>query len=121
MSDRMTILVATVGQGIMYSPDAGESWQRLPEMHSEAMVRSLLVAPGQAGTVYAGTDRGLYESEDAGRHWSLVDSPLSEYAVWSLASDPNNPDVLERSRVRPSTHHLRLKLPETVKTLDFLA
>ena len=40
----MTILVGTVGQGVMRSADGGESWQRAginQGMHSDAIVRCL--------------------------------------------------------------------------------
>ncbi|HZS02117.1 MAG TPA: YCF48-related protein [Chloroflexota bacterium] len=90
-----TILVATIGQGIMRSEDSGESWRRVRGgLHSEAMVRNLLVTPGAAPRVYAATDRGLYCSDDRGEHWALVDSPLCDYAVWAVAQDPRNPSTL---------------------------
>ena len=45
---QMTILVGTVGQGIMRSHDSGETWGRVgigQGMHSDAMVRALLHDP----------------------------------------------------------------------------
>ncbi len=95
MAAQQTILVATIGQGVMRSEDSGESWRRVRGgMHSEAMVRELLVSRGDQPVVFAATDRGLYRSEDAGVRWDLVDSPLCDYAVWSLAQNPADPDVL---------------------------
>ncbi len=47
---QMTILVGTVGQGIMRSPDGGETWGRVgigQGMHSDAIVRALLPDPGR--------------------------------------------------------------------------
>ena len=44
MPNKMTILVGTVGQGIMRSADGGETWQRVginQGMHSDALVRTL--------------------------------------------------------------------------------
>ena len=102
MAESMTIVVATIGQGLMYSPDAGETWQRLAETHSEAMVRTLLTVPSRPGVVFAGTDRGLYRSEDNGRHWALVESPISEWSIWSLASDPANPEIMFAGTGTPS-------------------
>jgi len=93
MNNGMTIVVATVGQGAMVSRDSGESWERR-QPHSEAMVRSLLTIPSKPGVVFGATDRGLYKSENSGYDWTPVESPLSRYAVWSLAADPQNPDVL---------------------------
>ncbi|SVC56367.1 uncharacterized protein METZ01_LOCUS309221, partial [marine metagenome] len=48
MTDVKTILVGTVGQGIMRSADGGESWGRIgigAGLHSDAMVRTLLNTP----------------------------------------------------------------------------
>jgi photosystem II stability/assembly factor-like uncharacterized protein len=95
MAAQQTILVATIGQGVMRSADSGASWTRVRGgMHAEAMVRELMTIPGDQPLVYAATDRGLYRSEDTGAHWSLVDSPLCEHAVWSVAHDPADPNML---------------------------
>ena len=97
MADKMTILVGTVGQGIMRSGDSGETWQRVSidqGIHSDALVRTVVSNPRQPEIVHAGTDKGLYRSEDAGRRWQLVESPLSKYCVWALAVDPAEPDTI---------------------------
>jgi photosystem II stability/assembly factor-like uncharacterized protein len=95
MTREQTILVATIGQGIMRSEDSGASWRRVRGgLHSEAMVRELLTVPGDPPVVYAATDRGLYRSADTGARWELVDSPLCDYAVWAMARDPAAPGVL---------------------------
>ena len=94
---QMTILVGTVGQGIMRSPDGGETWGRVgigQGMHSDAIVRALLPDPGRPEIAYAGTDQGLYRSDNTGETWKVVDSPLSHYAVWALARDPREPEVM---------------------------
>jgi photosystem II stability/assembly factor-like uncharacterized protein len=97
MADKMTILVGTVGQGIMRSADSGETWQRVSidqGIHSDALVRTVVSNPRQPEIVHAGTDKGLYRSEDAGRSWQLVESPLSRYCVWALAVDTSEPDII---------------------------
>ena len=97
MTTKMTILVGTVGQGVMRSSDGGETWRSIgidQGMHYGAMVRTLANNPGQPHIVYAGTDKGLYRSEDAGSTWMPVDSPLSDYCVWSLAIDPAAPETM---------------------------
>ena len=94
MSTNKTILVGTVGQGVMRSEDNGDSWRRIgidQGLHSDALVRALLASPGQAGVVFAGTDKGLYRSGDSGGTWSLIDAPMSGYCVWALAVDPHDP------------------------------
>ena len=78
MTDVKTILVGTVGQGIMRSADGGENWGRIgigAGLHSDAMVRTLLNTPTSPEIIFAGTDKGLVRSDDAGKTWHQVDSP----------------------------------------------
>lgn len=92
-----TILVGTVGQGIMRSYDGGETWQRVgvtQGMHSDATVRAVVNNPRRPEIIFAGTDKGLYRSDDAGEKWKVVDSPVSKYCVWALAVDPLEPEVM---------------------------
>jgi photosystem II stability/assembly factor-like uncharacterized protein len=92
-----TILVGTIGQGIMRSRDGGETWYRVgigQGMHSDALVRTLANDPRRPEIVYAGTDKGLYRSDDAGEKWRLLDAPLSKYAVWALTIDAQEPQVM---------------------------
>jgi len=95
--DKTTILVGTIGQGVMRSHDDGETWQRIgiyQGMHSDAMVRSLAHNPRRPEMVYAGTDKGLYCSDDAGGTWKQLDSPLNPFAVWAITIDPLNPEIM---------------------------
>ena len=97
MTDNMSILVGTVGQGIMRSNDGGETWQRIginAGLHSDALVRCITNHPDRPEVVFTGTDKGLYTSEDAGQSWQLIDSPLSKYCVWAVAIDPSDPHVM---------------------------
>ena len=97
MAGKMTILVGTVGQGIMRSPDDGDTWQRVgidQGMHSDALVRCMVHDVLRPETVYAGTDKGLYLSEDVGQSWKSLDSPLSGHCVWALAIDPSESKVM---------------------------
>jgi photosystem II stability/assembly factor-like uncharacterized protein len=97
MPDKMTILVGTVGQGIIRSTDGGENWQRVginQGLHSDALVRTLINHPQQPEILFAGTDKGLYRSNDAGQTWNLQDSPLSNYCVWAVAMDPADPQIM---------------------------
>jgi photosystem II stability/assembly factor-like uncharacterized protein len=92
-----TILVGTVGQGIMCGRDDGATWQRVgigQGMHTDAMVRALLNNPRRPEIIYAGTDKGVYRSDDGGEKWRLIDSPLNKYAVWALAIDPVVSEVM---------------------------
>ena len=97
MTDVKTILVGTVGQGIMRSADGGENWGRIgigAGLHSDAMVRTLLNTPTSPEIIFAGTDKGLVRSDDAGKTWHQADSPMNDYTVWALAADPGDPNLM---------------------------
>jgi len=97
MTSKGTILVGTVGQGVMMSADDGESWTRASVrhgMHSDCIVRVLRSDTRSPEVVYAGTDFGLYRSDDGGGAWRLLDNPMKGSAVWSIAIDPLDPSVL---------------------------
>jgi photosystem II stability/assembly factor-like uncharacterized protein len=106
MVTKGTILVGTIGQGVMMSPDDGESWTRASVrvgMHSDAIVKALLPDPHRPGTVWAGTDLGLYRTENNGAAWQLLDTPMSGAMVWSLAVDPVDANVMFAGTGTPST------------------
>src|SRR5262245_2992157 len=96
MAKKGSILVGTIGQGVMMSADDGASWTRASVrhgMHSDCIVRALSSEPGRPHVVYAGTDQGLYESDDAGGRWRPLDGPMKGSMVWSLAIDPVDPTI----------------------------
>lgn len=106
MPKQGTILVGTVGQGVMMSTDDGDSWVRVSigrGMHSEGIVRALLAEPGRPEVVYAGTDQGLYRSDDGGAKWQLLDNPMKGSAIWCLAVDPVDPNIIFAGVGSPST------------------
>src|SRR5213078_4956892 len=80
MATKGTILVGTIGQGVMMSGDDGASWTRASVrlgMHSDAIVKCLLADPERPETGYAGTDLGLYRTDDAGAKWQRLDTPMN--------------------------------------------
>ena len=97
MADEFAVLVGTVGQGIMRSPDGGDTWQRVGAnqgMYQNPMVRVLANHPQRPEVVYAATERGLFKSDDSGQNWRRIESPLSEFSVWAIAVNPADPDVI---------------------------
>jgi photosystem II stability/assembly factor-like uncharacterized protein len=105
MATKATILVGTIGQGVMMSPDEGESWTRASVrhgMHSDCIVKALAPDPRRPEVVHAGTDMGLYRTDDGGASWRLLDTPLRGSMVWSLAIDPADPSVMFAGTGTPS-------------------
>jgi photosystem II stability/assembly factor-like uncharacterized protein len=93
----MRILVGTVGQSVLMSPDDGQHWTRQGPrqgMHSDAIVRTLVTHPEHPRTVLAGTDQGLYRTEDGGDTWHALNGPLSDYTVWSIEFHPADCKVM---------------------------
>jgi photosystem II stability/assembly factor-like uncharacterized protein len=100
-----TILVGTIGQGVMASADEGATWTRASVrqgMHSDAIVKSLLADAARPGVVYAGTDMGLYRSDDGGGRWRLLETPMSGSMVWSMTIDPVDSQVMFAGTGTPS-------------------
>lgn len=92
-----TILVGTAGQGILRSIDNGGTWHRLglkEAIEFDGTVRCLLVDPCNPQRVFAGADVGLCLSEDGGAHFRRIESPANGMSVWSITSDPRQPEVL---------------------------
>ena len=105
MDKQGIILVGTIGQGVMASADGGGTWTRAGVhngMHSDCIVKTLVADPWHPGTVYAGSDMGLYKSDDAGARWRLLDSPMSGSTVWSMAIDPVDANVMFAGTGTPS-------------------
>jgi photosystem II stability/assembly factor-like uncharacterized protein len=93
----LTIVVGTIGQGVMRSSDDGKTWERIGPRRGfpyESAVRCLAVNPHRPEIVFAGTEKGLYRSEDAGSHWRLLDSALNPFYIWALAIDPVDPAIM---------------------------
>ena len=91
-----TILVGTIGQGVMMTADDGATWTRASirhGLHSDAIVKTLVADTRRPGVVYAGTDVGLYRTDDGGAAWRLCDTPMNGAMVWSLALDPHDANV----------------------------
>jgi photosystem II stability/assembly factor-like uncharacterized protein len=105
MAIKGTILVGTIGQGVMMSRDDGATWTRASVgqgMHSDCIVKTLRSDPRRPERVYAGSDMGLYRSDDGGAKWRLLDTPMTGRMVWSVAIDPIDPNVMFAGTGTPS-------------------
>ena len=89
--EKTTILVGTIGQGVMRSHDGGRAGS------ASGFTRACIRMPwcacwrttrgGQKSSTR--TDKGLYCSDDTGASWKQMDSPLNPYAVWAITVDPS--------------------------------
>ena len=123
MAKKGTILVGTIGQGVMMSPDDGESWTRASVrqgMHSDCIVKALASDARRPEVVYAGTNMGLYRSDDGGAGWRLLDTPMSGSMVWSAAIDPVDPNVMFAGTGTPSKPGI-FRSPDTGKSWERLS
>ena len=94
MGTKGTILLGTVGQGVVTSTDDGETWTRvtiLQGFHHGATVRSLVNDYRRPEVVLAGTDKGIYRSTDGGDCWQRLENNLAGSLVWVFAFDHQDP------------------------------
>jgi photosystem II stability/assembly factor-like uncharacterized protein len=109
MESKTTLLVGTIGQGVMMTRDDGETWMRASVrqgMHSDAIVKALCADRRRPEVVFAGTDLGLYRTDDGGEKWQRLYTPMTGAMVWSLAIDPLDPKVMFAGTGTPSTPRL---------------
>jgi photosystem II stability/assembly factor-like uncharacterized protein len=84
-----------VGEGLWRSLDGGTTFTRTCDgMFVECHVRALTAHPHDPGTIYLGSELGLFRSMDGADSWSCVESPLNGLQIWSILLLPHWPDVM---------------------------
>jgi photosystem II stability/assembly factor-like uncharacterized protein len=87
------LYVGTIGEGMFRSLDGGETFRRACDgMFVECHVRALTVHPRRPGTLYLGSEQGLFVSSDGADTWSRLDAPLAGLQVWCLWVAPQRPE-----------------------------
>src|SRR5687768_12021667 len=71
-ADHSTVFAGTGEGNVFRSVDAGQHWAALPIPENPG-VRAFAITPQ---VVYAGTERGVFESHDGGATWEAASSPL---------------------------------------------
>jgi len=85
----------TVQSGLYRSRGGESPWERIGDgLPPAPEVRAIVVHPTQPGTVFVGTQAGVYRSRDHGDHWTRLDAPAPGLAVWSLLVHPRDPDTV---------------------------
>jgi len=87
------------GQGVIYkSEDSGEHWSivntGLANLHSKAIIYSILVYPQGSNKIFVSTDYGVYQSTDGGVNWEPKNNGLPHTNARKIIMDPTNPKIL---------------------------
>jgi hypothetical protein len=86
------ILVGIELGGLMRSTDGGESWQD-HRPGAQPDVHSLAWHPRDRGRAYEAGGGGAAFSEDAGETWHSADEGRDRHYTWSVAVDPDDPEL----------------------------
>ena len=107
MAGKTFIYVGAEADGL-YRKEAGDSrWEKLAKgMPPQPEVRAIVVHPSDSGTIFVGTQRGIYRSQDSGDNFTRMN--LAEgRIVWSIKFHPHDPSIMflgtEGSEVYKST------------------
>ena len=117
-SDPDTVFLASSGNGLLRSTDAGESWATLTEPNGQPVrAEAVEIAPSRPDTVYL-VDVTLRRSTDGGDTWTGLGPSYT--IVEDVEVDPSDPDTVYASDLSEGVHRTtdggahwsRLDLPE---------
>jgi hypothetical protein len=86
------LLVGIELGGLMRSTDGGASWQD-HRPGAQRDVHSLAWHPRARGRAYEAGGGGAAFSDDAGETWQPADEGRDRHYTWSVAADPDDPEV----------------------------
>ncbi len=90
--DADLLLVGIELGGLMRSTDGGETWED-HRPGAQPDVHSLAWHPRAEGRAYEAGGGGAAWSDDAGETWHPADDGRDRHYTWSVAVDPEDPDV----------------------------
>ena len=90
--DADLLLVGIELGGLMRSTDGGASWQE-HRPGAQRDVHSLTWHPREAGRAYEAGGGGAAFSDDAGETWHAADEGRDRHYTWSVAVDPDDPEL----------------------------
>ncbi len=89
-----TIWVGTAASGVLVSRDMGKTWQRMPDIPSEAPVNVIARDASRPNYAYVGTKQTFYMTKDGGANWSRRGGNLPFGDFTSILINPRNPDEI---------------------------
>jgi photosystem II stability/assembly factor-like uncharacterized protein len=92
LHDADLILVGIELGGLMRSSNGGETWQD-HRPGAQRDVHSLAWHPRVRGRAYEAGGGGAAFSEDAGESWQPADGGRDRHYTWSVAADPDDPEL----------------------------
>jgi photosystem II stability/assembly factor-like uncharacterized protein len=92
--DRLTVYLATVSHGLVYSLDGGDSWQRFKSLEV-VNIKDVIVDPKNKCTMYATSQNKIYKTKTCGRDWTVAFfDPRTDKTFTQIVPDWFNPTML---------------------------
>ena len=86
---------STISSGMYRSLDAGERWYAANAgLESSFLINAIVVNPGSAQELFAGTQNGLYKSINDGMSWVRKDAGIEVESITRLAFHPQNTNTI---------------------------
>jgi photosystem II stability/assembly factor-like uncharacterized protein len=92
-SDSQTIYFGSVGSGLIYTYNGGESWQ-IAKGLGNTTIRAIAVDPKSKCTLYIAAINKVLKSEDCGRNWQQIYVDEAMGTVDNIAIDQYNSSVI---------------------------
>lgn len=89
-------IYAGTRSGLYASTDGGAEWKVLFEgmYEQEKNIRHILIDKADPNRIFLGTDKGMIATRNAGQTWSALVGELAKQAVYFIAQEPGNTDIL---------------------------
>lgn len=89
-SDNKALYYGTSGSGLLYTYDAGNSWQTISKF-SGSIIRAVAIDPNSKCTIYVSVGNKVFKSEDCNRNWDEIyyDNDKA-VAIEAIAVDPSD-------------------------------